>query len=207
MKPALPPKVLMLVVPWSPQSDAESLLQKVAMALAGGVNWLMLRIRDLPASICIDIASELRRMARPTDTLFSVNPYPALAEWVEADGVHLPEYALDHPVVPFPNRLLGYSVHSEERALRAVSAGADYLLVGTMYPTSSHPNKSPEGILLLRAIGQVVSVPLIAVGGITPERVPECLEAGATGVAVISGILDSPNPSASAQAYWSRLVG
>ncbi|MER3559092.1 MAG: thiamine phosphate synthase, partial [Armatimonadota bacterium] len=177
-----------------------------AMALAGGVNWLMLRIHDLPASVCIDIASELRRMARQTATLFSVNPYPVLAEWVEADGVHLPEHALEHPLAPSPNRLLGYSVHSEESAPRAVAAGADYLLVGTMYPTSSHPNKSPEGIPLMRAIARAVSVPLIAVGGITPERVSPCLQAGAIGVAVISGILGSPNPSLSAQAYWSRLV-
>ncbi|MCS7300561.1 MAG: thiamine phosphate synthase, partial [Fimbriimonadales bacterium] len=88
---------------------------------------------------------------------------------------------------------------------RAAAEGCDYLLVGTMYPTQSHPDNLPEGISLLQAIRGAVSIPLIAVGGITPERVAECLQAGAQGVAVISGIADAPDPLQAAQAYARAL--
>lgn len=206
MKPAIPERVLMLVAPWTPQSDAESLLPRVEQALRGGVNWVMLRVRDLPPRLCLDLALELRRLTRATNALFSVNPYPALAEWADADGVHLPEHHLKSPLVPEPHRLVGYSVHSVERAQQAARAGADYLLVGTLYPTASHPDKAPEGVALVRAIAQAVPLPLIGIGGITPERVAECLTAGARGVAVLSGILDAPDPHQSATRYREALL-
>ncbi|GIV14315.1 MAG: thiamine-phosphate synthase [Fimbriimonadales bacterium] len=205
MKPALPERVLMLIVPWTPQSDAESLLLRVEQALAGGVNWVMLRIRDLPPRLCVEVALEVRRLTRAAHALFSVNPYPALAEWADAEGIHLPEHHLKNPVAPDPHRLVGYSVHSVESARQAAAAGADYLLVGTLYPTASHPDKAPEGVALLRAVAQAVPLPLIGIGGITPERVGECLKSGARGVAVLSGILDAPDPAESAARYLHAL--
>lgn len=197
----------MLIVPYTAHDEAGSLITKVEQALEGGVNWVMLRVRELPPQACIDVAVALRKRTQDAGALFSVNPYPELAKWSLADGVHLPESKLYPLEEHYRGMIRGYSVHSVEQARRAEAIGADYLLVGTLYPTSSHPDKVPEGLPLLQAIAQTVSIPLIGVGGITPERVPECLQAGARGVAVISGILRSDNPKASAQRYWQNLHG
>ncbi len=195
----------MLILNWTPQTDAEQALDVATKALRGGVNWLMMRVRNLPPRMVLDPALQLRQLTLMHSALFSVNPYPALAEWVDADGVHLPESVLAHPPAELTERLVGYSVHSTAKAQEAVSVGADYLLVGTMFPTASHPDKTPEGVELLRAIHRQVSLPLVAIGGITPERVGECLEAGAVGVAVVSGIADSEDPEVATRRYWQAM--
>jgi thiamine-phosphate diphosphorylase len=100
---------------------------------------------------------------------------------------------------------LGRSVHSVDAAQRAEAEGCRYLLVGTMFPTASHPDQPPAGISLLRAVREAVSIPLIAIGGITPERVAECIQAGAQGVAVLSGITNAPDPADAATRYWATL--
>jgi len=202
--PTIPPRVLMLILNYQQGTDAERIVQIAGCALHGGVNWLMLRIRDLPAPLCLDLALELRRLTRESNALLGINPYPALAAWSGADALHLPESAPYHS--PPAGALLGRSVHSVAAAQRAVAEGCHYLLVGTMYPTRSHPDKLPEGLPLLRAVREVVELPLIAIGGITPERVVECLEAGAHGVAVISGIADAPDPERTARSYWAALT-
>jgi thiamine-phosphate diphosphorylase len=193
----------MLILPYQPGGDAAHLVQIAESALRGGVNWLMLRVRDLPASLCLELALELRRLTHEQNALFGVNPFPALAEWSGADALHLPEHAPYHP--PPAGALLGRSIHSIQAAQRAAAEGCDYLLVGTIYPTRSHPEKAPEGLAMLQAIRQAVALPLIAIGGITPERVAACLRAGAWGVAVASGIADAPDVEAAARRYRQAL--
>lgn len=201
----IPERVLMLLVNYTPATDAALALSIAERALAGGVNWVMLRVRDLPARLALDMGLQLRQFTRRANALLSVNPYPALAEWCEADALHLPESA--PPYTPSAPMMLGRSVHSVEAALRAEAEGCHYLLLGTLYPTRSHPDKTPEGVALLRAAREVVSVPIIAVGGITPERVAECLQAGARGVAVISGITEAQDPETAARHYAAALYG
>ncbi|BCW94635.1 MAG: thiamine-phosphate synthase [Fimbriimonadales bacterium] len=193
----------MLVLPYTPQTDPARALWVAERALEGGVNWVMLRVRGLPARLAIDGALELRRLTHAHGARLSVNPYPALAEWVNADALHLPEDA--PPYTPPAPMQLGRSVHSVDAARRAEAEGCRYLLVGTMFPTQSHPDKPPEGIELLRQVRAAVSIPLIAIGGITPERVAACIEAGAQGVAVLSGIVDAPDPADAATHYWAAL--
>jgi thiamine-phosphate diphosphorylase len=193
----------MLILNYQPGCDPAHLVQIAESSLRGGVNWLMLRVRNLPAAFCLDLALELRRLTRQHNALFGVNPFPALAEWSGADALHLPEHAPYHP--PPAGALLGRSVHSVEVARQAAAEGCHYLLVGTMYPTRSHPEKPPEGLAMLQAIHQAVALPLIAIGGITPERVAECLQAGACGVAVVSGIAEAPDVEAAAHRYRQAL--
>ncbi|MCS7065732.1 MAG: thiamine phosphate synthase [Fimbriimonadales bacterium] len=201
--PAVPTRVLMLILNYLPGVDAERLVRIAEAGLRGGVNWLMLRIRDMPASLCLDLALVLRRLTREHRALFGVNPSPALAEWSGADALHLPESAPYHP--PHEGALLGRSVHSVSAAQRATAEGCHYLLAGAIYPTRSHPDKQPAGLPLLQTVREAVALPLIAIGGITPERVAECLEAGARGVAVISGISDAPDPETAARLYAQSL--
>lgn len=199
----MPTPILMYILNYTPAADPARALWTAERALSGGVNWITLRVRDLPARLALDMALELRRLTREANAWLGVNPYPALAEWCDADALHLPEDA--PPYTPPTPMQLGRSVHSVESATRAQAEGCHYLLVGTMYPTLSHPDKTPEGITLLRAVRQAVAIPLIAVGGVTPERVAECLQAGAQGVAVISGIADANDPQTAATRYRAAL--
>ncbi|MCX7924994.1 MAG: thiamine phosphate synthase [Fimbriimonadales bacterium] len=199
----MPERILMLILNYAPDTYAAHALWIAERALAGGVNWITLRVRDMPARLALDMGLQLRRLTREANALLGVNPYPALAEWCEADALHLPEAA--PPYAPPAPMMLGRSVHSVDAARRAEAEGCQYLLVGTIYPTQSHPDKTPEGIELLRAVREAVSIPVVAVGGITPERVPECLQAGARGVAVISGITEAQDPAEAAQRYYIAL--
>ncbi|MDW8107270.1 MAG: thiamine phosphate synthase, partial [Armatimonadota bacterium] len=165
----MPERILMLVLNYTPSTDAAHALAVAERALQGGVNWLMVRVRELPAQMALEMALQARRLTREANALLGINPYPALAEWCEADAIHLPEHA--PPYAPTSPMLLGRSVHSVEAARRAAAEGCDYLLVGTIYPTQSHLGKAPEGLPLLHAVREAVSLPLIAIGGITPERV------------------------------------
>ena len=198
-----PNPTLMLILPYTAQTDPARAVWVAERALQGGVNWVMLRVRELPARLALDVALELRRLTRAHGAWLGVNPYPALAEWVEADALHLPEAA--PPYTPPDPMWLGRSVHSVDAAQRAEAEGCRYLLVGAMFPTASHPDQPPAGIPLLRAVREAVSIPLIAIGGITPERVAECVQAGAQGVAVLSGIADAPDPADAATRYWAAL--
>jgi thiamine-phosphate diphosphorylase len=190
----MPTPTLMLILPYTAQTDPARAVWVAERALQGGVNWLTLRVRELPARLALDVALELRRLTRAHGAWLGVNPYPALAEWAGADALHPPD-----PM------WLGRSVHSVDAAQRAEAEGCRYLLVGTMFPTASHPDQPPAGIPLLRAVREAVSIPLIAIGGITPERVAECVQAGAQGVAVLSGIADAPDPADAATRYWAAL--
>lgn len=200
----MPERVLMWILNYTPQTDVARALGIAERALQGGVNWVMLRVQGLPATMAVELGLQLRRLTRAANAWLSVNPYPALAVWCEADALHLPEHAA--PFVPPAPMWLGRSVHSVESAVRAAAEGCHYLLVGTMYPSQSHPAKTPEGIELLRAVHAAVKLPLIAIGGITPDRVAECVRAGAHGVAVLSGIADADDPTRAAQEYWHALT-
>lgn len=199
----IPTPTLMLVLPYTPQTDPAHAVWVAERALQGGVNAIMLRVRELPARMALEIALELRRLTQAHDAWLAVNPYPALAEWANADALHLPEAA--PPYTPPVPMALGRSVHSVDAARRAEAEGCHYLLVGTMFPTASHPNQPPAGIALLQAVREAVALPLIAIGGITPERVGECLQARATGIAVLSGIAAAPDPADAATHYWTAL--
>ena len=114
-----------------------------------------------------------------------------LAVAVEADGVHLGQD--DLPPAPRgpsckPGMILGLSTHSVEQAAAAQAAGADYVAVGSMFPTATKPEFQLVGPALARRVRPVVRVPLIGIGGITPDNAGEVIAAGADGVAVISAV-------------------
>jgi thiamine-phosphate diphosphorylase len=89
--------------------------------------------------------------------------------------------------------------------LRADAEGADYLLAGNVFGSRTHPGEPAAGTVLVETICREVRVPVIAIGGITPQNAPECLRSGAAGVAVVSGIADAADPRAAAAEYWSAI--
>jgi len=185
-----------------------SLEEAVARAVAGGVNVVQLREKDLAAAQLVPLADRLRAITQGK-ALLIVNGRLDVALLCAAAGVHLPEKG---PSVAATRRLagdrfiIGRSVHSAEEAMKAEEEGADYVQVGAIFPTRSHPGLSPAGPALLESVAVRVTIPIVAVGGITAENVGQVMQAGARGAAVISAILDSPSPAAAARRLAEAMV-
>ncbi len=100
---------------------------------------------------------------------------------------------------------VGVSVHDVEEARQAVEGGADYLTVGTMFATASHPERTPVGPSLVEAVQRTTRVPLVAIGGITPDRVEAVAASGAWGVAVLDGVWGGERPARAVEVYLAAL--
>ncbi|GBD11024.1 Thiazole tautomerase [bacterium HR23] len=182
-----------------PSQDA--LVEAVAQAVEGGVDLVQVREKDLPGGHLLALAVRLREVTRGRALLF-INERADVALLSEADGVHLPEAGLPPSAVrrlAGRRLLIGASVHSVEAGYRAEQEGADLLVAGTIFPSRSHPGQSATGVGLLTALRKAVSLPVLAIGGVTPQNAGECIRAGAHGVAVVTAILGQPRPAASAR--------
>ena len=178
-----------------------ALVERVAHAVKGGVDLVQLREKDLHGAQLLDLATRLRH-AIGDRALLVVNERVDVAAALPADGVQLGEDAVPVPAarrILGPDMLIGRSVHSVDGAGQAVRDGADFLLVGTMFASRSHPGEEPAGPGLLARIAARYSLPAIGIGGITADNCHQVMEAGASGVAVITGILASPDPCSAAQ--------
>ncbi len=179
----------------------EALVSQVAQAVAGGVNLVQLREKDLPGGPLLKLAGELKAVIGHS-AMRLINERVDVAAAVGADGVQLGEEALptrEARKILGPEALIGRSVHSELGAKMAEAEGADFLLVGAMYATSSHPGHEPAGPDLISRIATSCSIPLMGIGGINEANLGPVLEAGAQGVAVISSILAAPDPEQAAR--------
>ncbi|MFQ6015700.1 MAG: thiamine phosphate synthase [Anaerolineae bacterium] len=163
----------------------------IQAALEGGVHAVHLREPDFPAGALYTLAKGLRDITRG-HALLIVNDRLDVALAVGADGVQLPGRGLPVAVARSlggKDFLIGRSVHSVEEALQAEADGADYLLLGTIYATRSHPEIIPCGPTLVAEVCQAVDIPLYAIGGIEAHNAAVVMRAGAAGIAVISAIL------------------
>jgi thiamine-phosphate pyrophosphorylase len=187
---------LMLVTDRRPAGGEDALVAAVSEAVAGGVNAVQLREKDLAPAELLPLALRLRESTNGRAALL-VNGPLEVALAVSADGVHLPEAApmIERPERPF---IVGRSVHSREAAEAAWAECSDYLIAGPVYETPSHPGVAGAGPALIEDISRAVALPIVAIGGISVDRVDEVMRAGATGVAVISAVLGSRSPGRSA---------
>jgi len=153
-----------------------------------------------------ELAAGLAPVGLRTGSLLLINDRVDVALAVRA-GAHLRATSL--PLTEARRLLhhapLGYSAHSAEEAALAAAEGADYVFLGTIYATPSHPDLKPAGPALLARSAGSLEVPAIAIGGITVARVQEVRAAGAHGVAVIRGVWHAEDPIAAACAYAEAL--
>jgi thiamine-phosphate diphosphorylase len=196
----LPEPCLCLVTDRS-LGDANSLVQRVAEAVAGGVDLVQVREKDLPGGHLVELTTTIRE-ATGSAALVIVNERADVAAAADADGVQLGEEAI--PVaaarsVVGTGRFIGRSVHSVDGGVQAAAQGADFLVVGTMFASRTHPGETPTGPGLLHRLSQLCSLPLIGIGGIDVRNVAEVMQAGAQGAAVISSILSAPDPREAAR--------
>jgi thiamine-phosphate pyrophosphorylase len=177
------------------QTGNRPLDEVVEAACRAGVRAVQLRERDLEGRELYELGKRIREITRAHDALLFINDRIDIARAIEADGVHLRESSLPIPIARklLPeNALIGASVHSVERAVAAQNQGADFLVYGTIFKTSSKPDlKEPAGVESIISVTRNVSIPVYAVGGIKPHRARMCIEAGAHGVAVVSAIMQS----------------
>lgn len=179
---------------------------RVVRAVEAGVRWVQLRDHEAPPDRFEEAARALAaRLCRVAPgLLLSVNARPGVAQALGASvhtGRRGPSIA-EVRLALGPLALVGYSAHDEEEARRAASQGASYLFFSPVYRTSSKPGQEGTGLEALRAVCEAVHpVPVLALGGITPARVAACREAGAHGVAVLSGILAAQDPGEAARRY------
>ena len=158
------------------------LLAHVDRAVANGVDMIQVREKDLAAVELLDLVCRVREAAAGTSTKILVNGRLDIALISGIDGVHLPADGLPAARVRPHVRTLGISCHSTEEATQAEHDRVDYIIFGPIFET---PGKRAVGIEALRRVVQAVKIPVLAIGGITPENMPSVLEAGASGIAAI----------------------
>lgn len=178
-------------------------------ALKGGCRAIQLRDKGASARELMEVGTHLRRMTREQDSLLFVNDRLDVALALEADGVHLgPD---DIPVkavraVAPPHLLVGYSTDIPGEAAAAAAEGADYIGCGAVYPTRNKADAGdaigPEG---LDRVARRVKVPVVGIGGIQKENVPEVARTAAAGIAVMGTVMQAPDPEAEVRALLSLL--
>jgi thiamine-phosphate pyrophosphorylase len=180
-------------------------------AVRAGVDMIQVRERDLDGGRLASLVTELVRLTRGTATRVVVNDRLDVALACRADGVHLRGDSFPRgrarSIAP-AGFLIGRSVHHEAEA-KAVAPDVDYLIAGTVFPTSSKPGLTEcLGVEGLARICRSVSVPVLAIGGMTPDRLADVATAGAAGVAAIGLFATGNRPLADvvadARTAWAR---
>ena len=191
------------------QTRGRDLAVVVAECLAAGLPAVQVREKDLGGGELAGLCRRLRPPTRAHGALLIVNDRVDVALAVGADAVQRTGASLDvEDVRAVAGRRLriGASVHSLQEAVDAELKGADWVVFGPVFDTpSKRAYGPPQGLDRLATVARRLKIPVIAVGGITPERAGEVLEAGARGVAVISGILTAPSPAAATARYLDAL--
>jgi len=184
------------------------LVELLALALAGGSRMIQLREKEWPSGRVLPLAEKLRAGCAAAGATFIVNDRVDLALAVGADGVHLGQDDLParaaRPLLR-PGMILGISTHSVEQARVAQADGADYVAVGSMFATTSKADFQLVGPDLMRKLRGEIRVPLVGIGGITPDNVSEVIQAGADGVAVISAVCAAADPKAAAARFLTQI--
>jgi thiamine-phosphate pyrophosphorylase len=186
-----------------------SLVEALTQAAAGGAQVFQYRAKSETGIDAFREASRLRRVAAEVGALFVVNNRCDLALAVDADGVHLgqDDLPLAHARgLMGADRIIGISTHNPAQVKEALHEGADYLGFGPIFSTGSKQDHDPVvGLEGLREVRSLTSLPIFAIGGIGLETASAVKAAGASGVAVISAILDAPDITETVRQFLTRL--
>ena len=171
---------------------AISVVEAARQAVLGGASVVQLRDKKRERGAVLQDAVGIKEICVELGAIFIVNDYPDVAVACAADGVHLGQKDMTveaaRKVLPF-TAIIGRSTANVEEALKAVEEGVDYVAVGAIFPTGSKLDTRPAGLETLRKVREVVSLPIVAIGGINADNLPQVVMAGADGVAIISALL------------------
>ena len=187
--------------------DDARLLPAVGKAVAGGARIVQYRDKKHGAADRVRQAAELASLCRKHGALFIVNDDAELAMQAQADGVHLgrEDVSLVQARTQLgPQAIIGVSCYNElARAETAQAQGADYIAFGRFFPSRTKPQAVQASLDLLREAKKKLRIPVVAIGGITPENGASLIAAGADALAVIEGVFGQPDIRAAAQRYAS----
>jgi thiamine-phosphate pyrophosphorylase len=177
--------------------------------LEGGCRIVQLREKRMSLADLYPLATALAERCRRTDALFIVNDRADLALAVGADGLHVGQEDLPAAAARrlLPDRILGVSTHGVEQARQALADRADYVAVGSIFPTGTKAEFQLVGPDLVRRLRPEIPVPLVGIGGITLDNAQDVIAAGADAVAVISAVCAAPDPEAATRRLMERLTG
>jgi len=189
--------------------SSDRLPRVVAAALRGGVTAVQLRAKEATTLELLELARNLNAVCREADVPFIVNDRIDVALAAEADGAHVGHIG-EEDLSPHDarrllgaNAIVGVSVGNGPEAHQATSQGASYVSAGPMFATSTKSNAGPAaGEALLRSVRAATRLPLVVIGGITPERAAALYAAGADGVCVGAAIVRAADPEAAARAFF-----
>ncbi|MDH5300311.1 MAG: thiamine phosphate synthase [Gammaproteobacteria bacterium] len=189
----------------TPDSDQpQRLLQQVAAALAGGARVLQYRDKINEPAVRLDTARQIRALCDATGATFIINDDVQLALACGADGVHVgkDDLALEQARVALPDKIIGVSCYNQlQRAQDMAARGADYVAFGRFFPSKTKPNAAQAELELLRRARVELSLPIVAIGGVTIDNAAQLLAAGADSVAVIDDLFSAADIEARASAY------
>lgn len=171
--------------------NGRSLHEVVQESLDGGATFIQLREKDLDEATFLAEAEDLQALCREYGVPFVVNDNVDIAIAMNADGVHVGQSDMEAGNVREKlgaDKIIGVSAQTVEQAVLAQQRGADYLGVGAVFPTGSKDDADQVSLESLKAICEAVSIPVIAIGGITQQNVSQLGGSGICGIAVISAI-------------------
>lgn len=189
-------------------ADADVGIRAAAIAAVGPAAALHVRARQSPGAFLARSATRFMALAHPAQAAVIVNARPDMARAVGAQGVQLGagDLSVADARAVLGAGWIGRSVHSLAEAREAIAEGADYLMLGPIFETDTHPGQPALGLPALAAVA-ALGCPVIAIGGLIPERAHSVKDAGAWGVAAIRALWHTPDPYAAAMALlapWSN---
>jgi thiamine-phosphate pyrophosphorylase len=192
------------------EAAGRDLEEIVAAAAQGGAGAIQLREKDLSARDLYTLGARLQTALAPYGVPLLINDRLDVALALDAAGVHLAGHSLPTAIarrVLGAEKLLGVSTHSVEEARCAAEDGADFIVFGPVFTTPSKVAYGPpQGLQHLSTVVRAVRIPVIAIGGIDHTNLPQVVQAGAYGVAMIRAVLAAPDPYRATQQLQAALV-
>ena len=190
------------------QDSVESFLEKVETACRSGVTIVQLREKNLTTNQYYQLAKKVKEITDAYQVPLIIDDRLDVCLAVDAAGLHIGDDELPVPVarqVLGPDKILGVTAKTVERALEAEEGGANYLGTGAIFPTTTKENAPITLISTLKTICQRVAIPVVAIGGLTSENIDQLIGTGIAGVAVVRDLMQAEDIEAKTQAFLTKL--
>jgi len=190
-------------------SAPRSILETTRRAMAGGVDEVVCRLKELPEAEVLSLASEVREICAGANTPFVMSHFPRVAREIEADGVHIGQ--ADESVdtvreLVGGDMAIGYSAHSIEEANQQLGLGADYVFLGPVFPTPAKLKYGePLGLPTASRAAKEVNGLLVCIGGISLANLPQLVGYGISRVAAIAALQKDCDPAEAVRAFKTLL--
>jgi len=191
------------------QSSGQALFNKVDAAIQGGARIVQYRDKSDDQARRQQESQALLALCQQHQIPFIINDDVELAHQIGADGVHIgrEDGALAHARAKLGNRIIGVSCYNDwDLARSAEKEGADYVAFGAFFNSSTKPNASNADIKLLVQAKQALTIPVVAIGGITPDNGANLINAGANMLAVVNGVFGHTQVQSAAQRYAELFI-